>query len=388
MSLSRRALFASTRPGSGLPTGALIGARGREAMIEELWPHPAEAAVVAPPEEGEIRLSSNENPLGPGAGALDAVREAFADAGRYPTNARPSMADLRAALAAANGTDASSVVLGAGSGEILKNAVHAFTSKDRHLVTAAPTYLQPSRVAEYLGVEVKTVAVDEHGRLDLAAMARAARGAGLVFFCNPNNPTSTVHSGTAIREFVARVHKNSPNTVIHFDEAYHEYVTDPAYESAMAMALETPNVFVTRTFSKVYGMAGLRVGYAVGRPEMMAKLRRYALTFNTNTVGVAAAHTTLQDSERLRREILRNTEVRKFTVDFFVKAGYPVYESQTNFIFVNIDRPAKQLRDGCREHNVRVGRDFPPMEKTHARISIGTMEEMQRATEVFAEVLR
>ena len=387
MSLSRRALFGAHTADASGPNGALIAARGREALVDELWPNIDGAAAIAPPANGEIRLSSNENPLGPGDRALDAVREAFRDASRYPDNTSPSIGDLQNALAAANEARPEHVMLAAGSGELLKDAVQAFTSKSKHLVTATPTYLTSARVAEYLGTEVRAVPVDSDGKLNLVAMAEAARGAGLVFVCNPNNPTGTVHQAEAIADFVERVQRISPETVIHFDEAYHEYVTDPGYRSALSLSLSTPNVFVSRTFSKVYGMAGLRIGYAVGHRDTIAQLARYGLPTGASNVSVAAAYSSFQDTVRMHREVKRNAEARLFTVDFFRNAGYEVFESSANFIFVNIRRPASELRDACREQGIRIGRDFPPMEKTHARISIGTMEEMQLATQVFATAL-
>lgn len=386
MSLSRRALIPGF--GSGAPlSSSFIGARGREHVAATYSPESGEPLVVPAPAADEIRISSNENPLGPGSSALEAMRASFGLGNRYPTNTSPSMADLRAILAESTGVQPANVVLGAGSGELLKNGVHCFTSASRHLVTASPTYGQPAGVARYLGVEVKSVPVESNGRLDLGAMADAAVGAGLVFVCNPNNPTSTVHSGDAIAEFVERVHRHSPETVIQFDEAYHEYVTDPAYRSAVGMALETPNVFVTRTFSKAYGMAGMRVGYGIGHRDTMARIGRYALTFNTNSLGQIAAHAAVQDADFVAQERARNSAARQMTVDFFNASGYESFDSQTNFIFVNLGRPAAWFRDGCREHGVRVGRDFPPYEKTHCRISIGTMDEMQRAVEVFGQVL-
>lgn len=386
MSLSRRALIRGLGAGPG-PSSAFIGARGREALVAEYSPASGEPPMVPPPAADEIRISSNENPLGPGPRALEALRGAFGVGNRYPTNTSPSMADLRAILAESTAAQPANVVLGAGSGELLKNGVHAFTSRSRPLVTAQPSYEQPAGVARYLGAEVRRVPVDAEGRLDLGAMADAAVGAGLVFVCNPNNPTSTVHSGDAIAEFVADVHRRSPDTVIHIDEAYHEYVTDPAYHSAVALALETPNLFVTRTFSKAYGMAGMRVGYGVGHRDTIATMSRYSLTFNTNSLGQIAAHAAVQDAGFVPRERERNTAVKKMTVDFFAGAGYRAFDSQTNFIFVDLGRPAAAFRDACREHGVRVGRDFPPFEKTHCRISIGTQDEMERAVDVFTQVL-
>ena len=143
--------------------------------------------------------------------------------------------------------------------------MRAFTSPTRALVTASPSFENCTGFARKLGHPVAEVKVDSAFRLDLDAMATAAKGAGLVFLNNPNNPTATVHGGKTITDFVQRVRAASPDTVILIDEAYHDYVTDPSYESAIPLALRTPNVFVARTFSKAYGMAGMRIGYAIGQ---------------------------------------------------------------------------------------------------------------------------
>jgi histidinol-phosphate aminotransferase len=144
---------------------------------------------------------------------------------------------------------------------------------------------------------------------------------------------------------------------------------------------------VSRTFSKAYGMAGLRQGYAIGGEETAAKLRAYKLTFGTNVLGLAAVVSSLDDPDHIKREVERNTEVRKYTLDFFRNAGISTTDSQTNFIFAKINMPAKDFRDACAKFNVHVGRDFPPYEKAYTRISMGTMDEMKRATEVFRQAL-
>lgn len=388
MSLSRRGFVRTLGfGGAGALSGAFIAARGQEALEAERWPVAVDPSMLTAPDSGEIRIDSNENPLGPGQVAVDALVVAFRDAGRYPMNSRPSMADLKAALARKFETKPENLVLGAGSREILRNAVRAFTSPTRVLVTGSPSYENPPRVAEQIGSPVKPVPVDGALRLDLGAMATAAKGAGLVYLCNPNNPTASVHSGKAVADFVARVRNSSPDTAILIDEAYHDYVTDPSYATAVALALEYPNVFVTRTFSKAYGMAGLRVGYAIGQLKTIQALARYAMPYNQNALGLAAAVASLNDQARLDRERARNTEVRDFTVRFFESAGFKATDSQGNFIFVNIRRPAKEFREACRQEKVFIGREFPPLEKTHARISIGTMDEMRVAAEVFRKVL-
>ncbi len=223
-----------------------------------------------------------------------------------------------------------------------------------------------------IGHPVTEIKVDSAFRLDLEPMIAASKGAGLVFFNNPNNPTATVHGASAVTDFVKRVRAASPDTVILIDEAYHEYVTDPSYQSAVPLALETPNVFVARTFSKAFGMAGLRVGYAVGRAETVKSLAKLKMPYNVNVFGIAAAMAALNDAAHIEAERVRNTAVRAFTVKALEDLGCKSAASQGNFIFTDVGRPAKDFRDACAKQGVVVGRDFPPFEKTHVRISMGT----------------
>jgi histidinol-phosphate aminotransferase len=358
-----------------------VAARGREAATG------GGAVASAPRDPAEIHIDSNENPLGPGPAALEALFRAFPDAGRYPTNARPSTADLREAISRRLSVRPENIALGSGSWELLRTAVRLYTSSARALVTAAPTFEQPEFMAGQLGVPVKKVPVDRDGRLDLERMAQAARWAGLVFFCNPNNPTGAVHSAKAVAEFVGRVGRESPETAILVDEAYHDYVTDPGYATALPLALEHPNVLVTRTLSKAYGMAGLRVGYAVAQPRTVEALSRWAITFNQSSLGLAAAIAALGDPAHIEAERARNAAVRLYTTGVFRDLGFRVMPSETNFVFVEIGRPAKAFQDSCAKQKVMVGREFPPLEKTCARISLGTLDEMKRASEVFSSVL-
>ncbi|PYQ19539.1 MAG: hypothetical protein DMF81_21530 [Acidobacteria bacterium] len=220
-----------------------------------------------------------------------------------------------------------------------------------------------------------------------ACRSTRARWAGLIFFCNPNNPTSTVHPARAVTEFVTRVRKESPDTAILIDEAYHDYVTDPGYATAVPLALEHPNVVVTRTLSKAYGMAGMRIGYAVGQPRAIENFNRWGITFNQNSLAVAAAVASLGDPAHIDAERARNTEARAFTTRFFQDLGCRVMDSQANFLFVETGRPAREFKEACARRGILVGRAFPPLDKSHARVSIGTVDEMQRAGVVIAEVL-
>jgi len=364
----------------------MITARGREALEGEFGA--LEAAIVPPADMDVIRISSNENPMGPGPSAIQAIKDNIDQSNRYPMNSRIKDRDVRARLAKLyDGATAENIVIGPGSGEILRNCVRAFCGPNRPLVTGELSYGSPVRTAELFDLPVKKVANSGDLGLDLDKMAGAAIGAGLVFLCNPNNPTGTAHSKTAINDFVRWVSKESPFTYILLDEAYYDYVTDPAYDTGGDLALKYRNVILGRTFSKAYGMAGLRQGYGVATKQTAAKLRGYKLTFGTNILGLAGVSGALDDPDHLKQEVKRNTAVRDYTLDFFRSNGYWTTDSQTNFIFVKTGMTAKAFRDGCAKHKVAVGRDFPPYEKEYARISLGTMDEMKRATEVFHEVL-
>jgi histidinol-phosphate aminotransferase len=384
MSVSRRGFLR----GTVLPfSGTVIAARGMEAYQADTQQERSGRSLV-PPGVTEIRISSNENPLGPGKSVLEAILGKFPQAGRYPFNSTPSDRELTSAIASKFKIKAANIVLGGGSQELLKNAVRAFTTPARGLVTGAPSFENCPGVAKKLGHPIKEIKVDSLFRLDLEPMIDAAKGAGLVFFNNPNNPTATVHGAKVVADFVSRVRQLSPDTVILIDEAYHDYVIDPSYESAIPLALEMPNVFVTRTFSKAYGMAGMRVGYAIGRAETMTPLEKLRMPYNISVFGVAAAIAALGDPKHIEAERDRNTRVRAFTIKALDDVGCKTADSQGNFLFVDVGRPAKEFRDACAKQGVVVGRDFPPFEKTHVRISIGTMDEMQKAAAVFRTVLR
>jgi histidinol-phosphate aminotransferase len=396
MSVTRRGFLSKLgAPGGGLLEGMIdghfIAARGLEAESAEAWQ--AGGRRQAPPaaREGQppaIKISSNENPVGPGKVVLDAIMAQFGEAGRYPFNAKLGDRKLLETIAALHKVKTENVLLGAGSQEILKTAVWAFTSPARHLVTASPTFENATNVARRMGHPVVEIKVDSQFRLDLEGMLTTVRGAGLVFVNNPNNPTATVHSANAITDFVERVRRISPDTVILIDEAYHEYVTDPAYATAIPLAMATPNVFVARTFSKAYGMAGMRIGYAVGGGDTIKPLARFGMPYNISVLGAAAGVAALGDPAHIDAERVRNTAVRVFTQKALEDLGCRCTASQANFLFVDIGRTAAEFRTGCASQGIQVGRDFPPFEGSHARISLGTLEEMQKATAVFRDVLR
>ena len=333
-----------------------------------------------------IRLSSNENLRGPSPKVIEALKahpSKNLGLGYPPQN----LEGFVNTVAEFSGAKPDNIILSTGSGEILTAAVMAYCSKDRAFVTADPSYSQPAGTARDISAPVKLTPVDARLRLDLEALMRGAIGAGLVFLCNPNNPTSSVHTMSDIERAVRTIKERSPQTGILIDEAYLEYATLPGSGSMVKLALELPGVFISRTFSKAYGMAGMRMGYAVGQPETMTKVGRAWGLGSINELQAVAGIAALKDTEHMVWEKGENKRVRDWTQAQFKAMGFDSPESQTNFIFVNIRKPAVQFRDACRAQGVAVGRDFPPMEKTYARISLGTMEDMEKAMVVFKKVL-
>jgi histidinol-phosphate aminotransferase len=386
--LTRRKFVQTVGIGAAGTFGASwIGARGREDLVWSALAPSVEASQAM----NMSPLSSNENPLGPGKVVLDAIQKAFGPNGAEPGRYSNATGALRDALSKHLGVTSANLTLGCGSTQILRTATHVYTERTKALVGTIPTYEECAGYAAMLGHPVRAVSLGRDFQMDLDRLATASRGAGLVFYCNPNNPVATYTGAAATRDFIARVHRISPETTILVDEAYFDYVTHADHQTMIPLALEDPRVIVARTFSKAYGMAGLRLGYAVGHPDAIRKMSDWDSGSGTSSLNVLALHagvaaieqgTAFTDNERAR-----NTAVRDFTVKWFADRGMKSTESHTNFLFVNIGVPAKQFRDGCLAKGVRVGRDFPPFENAWCRISLGTMDEMKKAVTVFGEVL-
>jgi histidinol-phosphate aminotransferase len=330
-----------------------------------------------------IRLNANESSFGPGPAARRAIDAAIADANRYAFRGVP---ELERDIASAHGVSSSHVLCGAGSGGLLDAIVAAFTSESSGIVTASPTFESPANHARALGRGAREVPVDASGRLDLDAMLAAAAGAGLVYLCNPNNPTGTVHGGADVGTFLDAVLARDPRVVVLVDEAYHDFVALPAYRSFVDRAAADARVIVTRTFSKVHGMAGLRVGYAVGHPTTLAALRPWTDPLNLNVIGLAAARASLADTAYVAERRAVNADERATLKAAFDRAGYGSFDSHANFLMVHVRRDPRSFAAACFARGVHVGRPFPPLLE-HARITIGTPEEMARATPAFLEVL-
>ena len=381
MSLSRRSFVQTLGVGAA---GAWIGSRGREGSLfgSDLYAQGIQPVQGPAP---SVILSSNENPLGCHKDVLAGVRGSFTEAGRYPFATADEVTEL---IARKHKVKKENVLLGSGSTQILRTSTHVFTSKTAGLVAAIPAYEECADYARLMGHPLTGVKLTADLKMDLDALQTASKGAGLVFYCNPNNPVATAVTAADTRTYLASLMKASPNTTVLVDEAYFEYATNPAYETFIPAAVENPRIVVARTFSKCFGMAGLRVGYAIGHKDTIAKMANWDGSGSLSVMGLQGARAALNVPDQwVKDEQKRNEAARTFTQKWFADHGYTPTDSQTNFMFVNIKRPAREFREACLKQGVLVARDFPPYEKTHCRISVGTMEEMQKAVKVFEQVL-
>ena len=387
MAITRRHFVQTAGIGAGAALTSKVWGRGRENSVWSAFD--AELQAV---EKGMICIGSNENPVGPGKKVLDTLR-GLLEGGTKPGRYSNQTGDLTDAICAHFKVKPENVLLSEGSTEILRAATQVFTSKTQALVGTIPTYEECAGYAELIGHPVKGVSLNSEFKLDVDKMAAAAKGSGLVFYCNPNNPTATYVGAKATKAFLGKVNSTSPDPTILVDEAYFDYVTDPDHETHVPLAVENPRVIVARTFSKAYGMAGLRQGYAIAHADTIKKMRPWVGSSGTgslNVFGMAAATAAISqdaDGSFSKNERNRNKVVRDMVSKWFTDRGLKPTDAQANFMFVNVGTPARAFRDACRAKGVIVARDFPPFEKTHARITLGTMEEMTKAVQVFGEVL-
>jgi histidinol-phosphate aminotransferase len=218
-------------------------------------------------------------------------------------------------------------------------------------------------------------------------MTEQGRGAGLVYICNPDNPTGTFQARPAVVTLLDTLASTSPDTVVMVDEAYFDCADDPTYGSVVAIAAERRNVVVVRTFSKIHGLAGMRIGYVVAHPETLERMRPYVGGGVVACASAAAAMASLDDSGYFRRQQELNRDARARLTRALTDLGYPPVPSQANFVMVDVRRDVRDFGGSCRALGVLVGRPFPPL-ATQARISFGTPDEMTRAIDVFGKVLR
>jgi len=330
-----------------------------------------------------VRLSSNENPYGPSPAALKAMTDGFSLAWRYPDEYADMLADE---LARMHGVPVDQVLLGDGSGEILKLCAATFTSRDKKLVIANPTFEAIARHAGVAGAEVVKIDLTTDYSHDLKKMLASgvgAGGAGLVYICNPNNPTASITPRNEMSEFLAKL---SPTTIVLVDEAYHHYVESKDYESVIPLVKQYPNLIVARTFSKIYGMAGLRCGYCVTQSANIARLKTHQIFDSVNIMALVAALASVKDTEQVTRGRKLNSEVKKSICAELDTLGYRYIPSHANFMMIDLRREVRPVLNAMRNRGVEVGRLFPAL-PNFMRVTIGTGAEMKQFLTTFKEVM-
>ncbi len=330
--------------------------------------------------DGGVRLNANENPLGIAPAAKEAVLEAMTLANRYPFEQH---AALVAKVAAGHEIAEGQIVLGTGSAEVLQMAVQAFAAPRARLVMADPTYEAVTNYQRTESYELVKVPLNANYEHDLGRMREAAESSGrpaLVYLCNPNNPTATITPSADIDAWIA----DAPEHVFFLsDEAYIEYVEDKRMWSAMRWIEEKRNVLVVKTFSKIYGMAGLRLGYGIAHPDTAARLSDFASRNNINQLALAAGNASFRDKALLEKSRKTNSQARMIVETTLDELGLERLPTQTNFLMHRVSGDQATYRNRMAEAGFLVGRDFPPM-LDWSRLSFALPEDMER----FCETLR
>jgi len=359
--------LALSRREFALGLGAAVAATRVPAAFA--WSLEGQSAAPAPKRSGLIRLNFNENPYGPGARVLAAMTGSESAAMRYPDAA---YADLQEEIAALDKVAPERVILGFGSTEILRVADAAFLGGDKNVVAAAPTFeavLDYARVMQAAAVRVPLTLDWRH---DLPVMAaQCTSKTGVVYVCNPNNPTGTIVTRKEMQQFFDQV---PATTLILMDEAYHHFVDSPNYASATEWLDKVPNLLVARTFSKVYGLAGMRIGYGIGSKDVIAAMSAHLLQDNGSSAGIAAARAALQDQAHVVECRTRINGTRAWLTKQLKGLGCKVADSQANFLMVDMGSDVGPIIAEFRKRGILVGRKFPSM-GTWLRVTIGTQEE-------------
>ena len=321
--------------------------------------------------EDIVRLSSNENPYGPSQVVRDAMVSDFDKVCRYPSMYYKELVDM---LAKKHNVDSDHIILTAGSTEGLKMAGLVYGGEGANIVAADPVFLALQNYAEHFGTYIHKVPVTKEMTHDLEAMERRiTQSTRMVYVCNPNNPTSALEPADQLESFCKLV---ANRTMVFSDEAYFDYIDDPSYPSMIKLVKQGLNVIVARTFSKVYGLAGIRIGYLVARPDIIERLGKSSMA-GPNVLAVTAAKAALKDKEFYNFSITQNRVTKKMMTQTLDDLGLPYVNSATNFLFYQSGRDITQLNQAYMDLGVKVGRPFPPM-NDWCRVSMGTIEQVER----------
>lgn len=333
-------------------------------------------AVASPPpaKADRLRLNYNESPYGPSGAAQEAMQRGIATAALYPYGHMYALAEL---FAQQQGIAEDQVAVFSGSMAALRYAVLAFTSTTRGLVMATPSYEVPRQAAENWKAPVQEVDLDAAHAHDIPAMLAADPQAGMLYVCNPNNPTGTLTPTDAIREALANKPKGS---VLVVDEAYIDFSDAP---SCISWVKEHDDLLVLRTFSKIYGLAGARVGLAIGHPALLERLAVFGGDNVPAGSSLLGAHASLEDVKLLPQRKALNARARDETVAWLKARGFTCTVSASNCFMIDVKRPAEQVIERLAEHGVLIGRVWKNWPQW-VRVTVGSAQQMQRFREVFA----
>jgi histidinol-phosphate aminotransferase len=343
-------------------------------------PIPEVARELGLPERGIIKLASNENPLGPSPAALAALKSAARQMHLYPDG---NAFYLKRKLAASLKVEPANLILGNGSNDIIEFLGHALMGPGGDVIVSQYCFAIYPIVARLLGANVVTVPAKNYGH-DLPAMTRAITArTRVIFIANPNNPTGTL---APAKDVQALIKAAPPNVVVVMDEAYIEFLENPLDLVPLIKSGRKPNVILMRTFSKIHGLAGLRLGYGIAHPEFISALEKIRQPFNINLLAQAAGIAALDDFGHVKKTRENNFRGRKFLEDAFAKMGLEYVPSSANFILVKVGAGQKVF-EGMQRHGVITrpmgGYQLPEW----IRISVGTPRENQRAVKTFKQVL-
>jgi len=375
--ISRRSFFGAT---AGLAAIALLKGQPAGAVLNG---QPAGAFVPGdlPVREDYVgRLCYNENPLGPSPLAQAAMVAGIPMAHRYGDWFTDS---LREDLAALHGVELSQTIAGSGATQMIRLAARSLADPDGNVVTCYPSYGQFASDAAFMGADIRMAELDENHRVDLSAVtAEIDADTTAVCIDNPNNPTATVLPAADIAAFVDSLPEH---VAVVIDEAYHHYIHDPDYESAMELVRQGKNVIVLRTFSKIFGMAGVRLGYAVGKSELIGAMNYWHNWGTVSRVTSEGGQAALTDTQHESDTIALNDQAKQFCFDGFDSLGLEYIPSETSFFMVDVDQPAGPVAAGLADRGIYVRTGWGM--HRHLRVSSGTMEEMQSFMTALEEVL-
>ena len=366
--------------GSAAAALGALGLRPQSALGVALRPPPP-GLVPLDRRNESARLHFNENPYGPSDRMMAAMKSAwkYSNMYGYPDG------DIGEKIAEQHGVGTRNIIMNAGSGETLRVAGITFLRHEEKVVGVEPTYTSVYQVASGIDADViaRPLLADHTQDIDdlIEVTRRNYRDVGLVYVVNPNNPTGVVVPDADIRRLLDGIPEDIPVLI---DEAYHHFVLDPAYSSAVKYVKEGRRVIVTRTFSKIYGMAGMRLGYGVAPADMIDAMRTWS-TGSVNALVKWGGAAALEDRESEAWVRDTTTSIREAVAGVLREQGFEVIPSQTNFFMVRTGRPASEVRAEFRKRDVAVGRDFPPM-LDYLRVSVGTEEEMKRFLVAWNEI--